>query len=252
MPISVEIAESICSISIRLPEKRNCIDPQTAQEIADALHGADNDDSVRAIILRGTQGLFSAGEDLRASDEREKHLPAFEHMIETADQVKKPLLAAVSGPAVGLAVTLLMCCDLVYCGRRSLFSLPFTALGEVPLFAVGARLTSECGYRLAAEKLLLSEPISAEQALSMHLVNGIFDDEEVLQQVTARALRLTRLPPQAVIRTKALLKATSRQAMIPQAEAERKAFQDQSRLPEFSEAKKAFLEGRMPDFSPKR
>ena len=166
-----------------------------------------------------------------------------------ADNVRNPLIAAVNGPAVGLAVTLLMACDLVYCGKHALFSLPFTALGETPLFGITQRLIAECGYHHAAEKLLLSEPITAEQAVALHIANGVFEDEDVLREATARAVRLTRMPPEALIRTKSLLRGILHSDTREQSKKEAEAFNEQLQEPEIVEAHRAFLEGRRPDFS---
>ena len=223
----IETSDGIRSIAINKPAKRNSLSADTLQELSTALEDADKDPDVRVILIHGLPTIFSAGSDLEEIVAGNK----------------------ISGPAVGLAVTLLMTCDLVYCGKHALFSLPFTALGETPLFGITQRLVAECGYHHAAEKLLLSEPITAEQAVALHIANGVFEDDEVLRQATARAVRLTRMPPEALIRTKSLLRGILHSDTREQSKKEAEAFNEQLQEPEIVEAHKAFLEGRRPDFS---
>ena len=247
----IETADGIRSIAINKPAQRNSLSSETMQELSEALRQADLEPEIRVVLLRGLPTVFSSGTDLQeaASGGASACVARARELIDAADSFSKPLVAAVTGPAVGLAVTLLLSCDLVYCGKHALFSLPYTALGETPLFGVTQKLLRECGYHLAAEKLLLSEPITAEQAQALHIVNGVFEDDEMLKQATARAVRLTKLPPQALARTKSLLKGMLREGASEQSRREAAAFSRQSVSPEFAEAHKAFLEGRRPDFS---
>ena len=248
----IETSDGIRSIAINKPAKRNSLSADTLQELSTALEDADKDPDVRVILIHGLPTIFSAGSDLEeivAGNKISAGVDNARHLISVADNVRKPLIAAVNGPAVGLAVTLLMACDLVYCGKHALFSLPFTALGETPLFGITQRLIAECGYHHAAEKLLLSEPITAEQAVALHIANGVFEDEDVLREATARAVRLTRMPPEALIRTKSLLRGILHSDTREQSKKEAEAFNEQLQEPEIVEAHRAFLEGRRPDFS---
>ncbi len=250
MHLVIETTDGVRSIAISRPASRNSLSSETLEELTAALRAADESSDVRAVLLQGLPQIFSSGLDLEESLAGKPEL--FENaraMIEAADSMKKPLIAAVSGPAVGLAVTLLLCCDLVYCSEHALFSMPFTALGEVPSFGLTERLLAECGRHAAAEKLLLSEPITAEQARTLNIVNRVFEEEALLREATARAVRITRLPPLAVIRTKALLKAAARKQAQEQAALEAELCALQNQETESREAHQAFMEGRRPDFS---
>ena len=232
----IETSDGIRSIAINKPAKRNSLSADTLQELSTALEDADKDPDVRVILSHGLPTIFSAGSDLEeivAGNKISAGVDNARHLISVADNVRKPLIAAVNGPAVGLAVTLLMACD----------------LGETPLFGITQRLIAECGYHHAAEKLLLSEPITAEQAVALHIANGVFEDEDVLREATARAVRLTRMPPEALIRTKSLLRGILHSDTREQSKKEAEAFNEQLQEPEIVEAHRAFLEGRRPDFS---
>ena len=95
-------------------------------------------------------------------------------------------------------------CDLVYVSPQALFSLPAVALARTPRYGAAQIMAAAAGYPAAAEKLLLSEPISADEAQAMRLITRVIDDEHLDQVVAAKTARLAVLPPGAVAGTKAL------------------------------------------------
>lgn len=109
-------------------------------------------------------------------------------------------------------------------------------------------MAAAAGYPAAAEKLLLSEPISADEAQAMRLITRVIDDEHLDQIVAAKTARLAVLPPGAVAGTKALLTAARRKALAELTDYEESLYARQARSPEAAEALKAFLEGRKPTF----
>ena len=249
MNFVIETSSGVRSIAISNPAKRNSLSLEMLDDLAQALKDADGDPTVRVILLQGLPGLFSAGTDYEALDGASDYYEREERLLEAIDGLNKPLLAAVNGPAVGMAVIILLACDMVFCGEHALFSLPFSAMGLVPPHGVAESLAACCGQRFAAEKLLLSEPISAEEALRLRLVNAVFPDEAVVRETAARALRLCRLPPHAVRAAKALVRSACR-SDLPQARRDAlEAHRAQCRTDEASLARAAFLEGRKPDFS---
>ena len=105
----------------------------------------------------------------------------------------------MSGPAVGQGAAMLYHCDLVFAGEHALFSMPGLALGQTPRYGVSLLAVKSGGYKLAAQKLLLSEPISAAEAVAMGLVNHVVEDDKVMTVAGAAALRLACLPPEAMV-----------------------------------------------------
>lgn len=251
MPILTDIVDSrILKIEISRPEKRNSLNAEMITELTTAFAQAEKDKAIRVVLLHAQQGIFSAGSDLEESlkapsDEAAKAL------TDAVSRCSKPVIACVQGPAVGLAVTLLYCSDLVYCSDNALFSLPYTALGLTPRYGVSLLVAQNAGIRKAMQKILLSEPISANEAFAMNLVNGVFAENLTYDRTLATAKRLAQLSPVAVAESKAVLKQIFADKLQQAARLEETAFERAARTDYAKEAHAAFLEGRSPDFSDK-
>jgi enoyl-CoA hydratase/carnithine racemase len=249
--ILTETAGAIACIQIARPERKNAITADMYTALSGALQAAEADPSVRVILLHGQPDIFSAGNDLDdflRTPPQEPDAPVFRFMA-TLSGAAKPVVAAVNGAAVGIGTTLLLHCDLAYCADDSRFSLPFANLGLCPEFASSLLLPLAAGYHRAAEKLLLGEPASAEEALEMGLVNRILPPGEVLPYAKRQCARLAQLPPTALLETKRLLKAGWREATTRTIAEESATFARLLRSAEAREAFSAFLERRAPDFS---
>ena len=250
MPVIESFSEHILTLEISRPERHNTLDAAMLSELTAAFEKASTDEDVRVVVLCAQPGIFCAGGDLT---EQIKDLNADEdspsgRMLAALSGCTKPVIACVEGPAVGLAVTMLYYCDLVYAGSRALFSLPFTALGLTPRFGVSFLAAASCGLHKAAEKILLSEPITAQEALSMGIVSGVLDDAQVKEQTLARASRLAKLSPLAVQSSKRVLRSSLQEALLAMQKIEAQTFNEVARSEQAKEACDAFLEGRMPKF----
>ena len=216
------------------------------RQLGDALAAADAAADVRAVLLHGTSECFSAGNDLadflkpRRPDEESPATALFR----TLPVMRKPVVAAVAGPAIGIGCTLLLHCDLVYAAENARFQLPFVPLGIVPEFGSTLLLPLMAGYQRAAELLLLGEPFTAEQAREAGIVNAVVASAEVLQSAERKARALAALPPESVRLTKALLKATQRGALEARIAEESRIFAERLASPEAKAAMRAFLEMR--------
>lgn len=248
--LTVTVQNSICHIAITRPAKRNTVDAATCLSWVKVFAEAQKDDEVRCVVLSGEDNIFCAGADFNETLHRSAEIQqAYDSLIEAMIAFDKPILAAVQGPAVGLGVAILCFSDMVYCGEKSLFSLPFTALGLTPEYALTYSLCEKGGFKKAMEKLLLSEPITSTEALHMGFVTAVFKDDEVLNETMARAARLTKLPPGSLRATKALLRKHQGPAIRQALDAERKVMLARLESDEAREACRAFEEGRKPDFS---
>lgn len=251
MSVRAQVEDAVARIEIARPERKNAITSEMYGQLADALAAAAHDDSVRAVVLHGAPTVFSAGNDIQDFLERPPasvDSPVVRFMEALAGH-EKPVLAAVNGAAVGIGTTLLMHCDLAYCADDAMFSMPFVSLGLCPEFASSLLVPMAAGYHKAAEKLLLGEPISAEEALEMGLVNKLLPPSQVLEYTLHQARRFRALPPVAVRETKRLLKAGWNAARSQAMGAELESFRRLLASPESREALSAFLERRKPDFS---
>ena len=251
MSIAVQTINGVARIAIARPEKKNAITVAMYQAMADAIGAAHDDGTVRAILIHGEKDVFTAGNDLEdfmKNPPAGMDAPVFQFM-QALGLSEKPVVAAVNGAAVGIGTTLLMHCDLVYCADNAMFSMPFVSLGLCSEFASSLTIPLAAGYHKAAEKLLLAEPISAEEALDMKIVNRILPPGEVLDYAIRQAERFNALPPASVRETKRLMKHSWRSMTEKLILEEAKSFEKMLRSAEAKEAFSAFFERRKPDFS---
>lgn len=161
----------------------------------------------------------------------------------------KPLVAAVTGNAVGVGTTMLLHCDLIYAGESARFQLPFVNLALCPEAASSLLLPRLVGHPRAAELLFFGEPFGAAKAHAMGLVNAVQPDSAVFGLAQEHARKLAVLPAASLRETKRLMKQ-SIAALVPQVmQEEGEIFQRQLASPAAKEAFSAFLEKRKPDFS---
>ena len=141
---------------------------------------AGNDPAVRAILITGTQDCFTAGNDLVdfANAKPRRPAPAI-IFLQTISTAQKPVIAAVSGVAVGIGTTMLLHCDLVYAGPSAKFHLPFVNLGLCAEGGSSLLLPAMLGQHRAAELLLFGDPFGAETAKEFGIVNQIFPTRTV-------------------------------------------------------------------------
>lgn len=249
MPILTDLQGKIAQITINRPEKRNTLDEKMCDELAQAFLNFEKDSHARSIVLCGQSSIFCAGldieEQIKTSDSIHN---AFQTVIDAMDSINKPIVAAVNGPAVNEGVALLFHSDLAFCGEHALFSLPSVALGLTPQYGITLLSVRSAGYKLAAQKILLSEPISPSEAVAMGMVNRVVEDSTVMTVASAAALRLATLPPQSLRETKRLLKASYTDGMADQRVLEKEIFNRLLGGPENKEAFNAFMEKRPPKF----
>jgi enoyl-CoA hydratase/carnithine racemase len=249
--VIVETQDRVTRIELNRPEKKNALSPQMYAAMAKALTEADADAQVRAVLIHGQSSCFTSGNDVKDFLELPRtpgDSPAagFLRAVSTA---KKPLVAAVGGPAVGIGTTMLLHCDLVYAAPNARLQMPFVPLGLLPEAASSLLLPAMAGYRRAAEMLLLGSPFTAEKALAAGIVTEIVPEGELLERGREAALALAALPPASVRMTKELMKRGLAQAVQERMTEELGLFGERLRSPEAKEALGAFMEKRKPDFS---
>lgn len=251
MTIKTETTEGVARIEIARPEKKNALTVAMYQQMADAIAAAHEDPTVRAIVIHGQADIFTAGNDLEdfmKNPPTGMDAPVFRFML-ALGMAEKPVVAAVNGAAVGIGTTLLAHCDLAYCADNAMFSMPFVSLGLCAEFGSSLLVPLAAGYHKAAEKLLLGEPMSAEEALEMKLVNRILPPNEVLDYAIKQARRFNNLPPTSVRETKRLMKAGWKSVTEKIIADEAQTFARMLKSAEAKEAFSAFFERRKPDFS---
>jgi len=251
MDILTSIENGILTIEFNRPEKKNAITAAMYQTMADALDSAESNAQVRAILFVGKPGIYTAGNDLEdfmKNPPSSNEHPVFQFM-QRITHATKPVVAAVSGAAVGIGTTMLMHCDLVYAADNAKFSMPFSQLGLCPELASSLVLQQIVGYQRAAEKLMLGEPFSAEEAHRMGLVNHVLPAEELAAFAQAQAAKLVALPAASLRITKQLMRSGQTAAIEARMTEENQYFAAMLVAPEAKEAFAAFFQKRRPDFT---
>jgi enoyl-CoA hydratase/carnithine racemase len=251
MTIKTFVQNGVATIEICRPEKKNALTAEMYSQMRDAVMAVEADPAARAMLFQGQPGMFTAGNDLEDFVQRPPtgmDAPVFQFM-QALQRCEKPVVAAVEGVAVGIGVTMLLHCDLVYVAEEAKLALPFVSLGVVAEFASSLLLPFNAGYVKAAEKLLLGEPFTAREALEMRIVNAVLPAAAVREQARTVAEKFSRLPPGAVRDIKKLLRQGQARAVSETIDAEGRLFVARLSGPEAREAMTAFLEKRKPDFS---
>lgn len=245
--IQTSQTDGILTIAFNRPAKKNALTGAMYAAIADALEAAESDSAVRVVVFTGNGGAFTAGNDLHdflQSPPQGEDSPVF-RFLRAISTASKPLVAAVSGVAVGVGTTMLLHCDLVYLGASAKLSLPFVNLALVPEAASSLLLPAMIGHHRAAELLMLGEPFDADTARAHGIANAVFPDAQVLAEAMQVAARLAARPPTALRLTKQLMRR-SRGDVAGQMAAEGEHFRAQLQSAEAREAMMAFLQKRPP------
>ena len=254
MDVLCSKADGILTLQLNRPGRKNALTSNMYQLMADALSDAEQDAVVRAILILGQADIFTAGNDLgdfmspAHGADTALERPVFEFMRQL-HHASKPVVAAVSGAAIGIGTTLLLHCDLVYAAENARFSMPFVQLGLCPEFASSFLFARIAGYPRAAEKLLLGDAFLAEEALQMGLVSKVLPLDQLLPFAQHQAARLVALPAASLRATKRLMKSSRRAAVNAAMAEENNLFCSMLEAPEAKEAFSAFFDKRAPDFS---
>jgi len=255
MSIKTAVVDGVATIEIARPEKKNALTMAMYTAMSEALDAAREDKAVRAVLITGQPGIFTSGNDIEDFMQRppgqgseSMDSPVFRFM-QSLLACDKPVVAAVTGAAIGIGTTMLLHCDFVYVSDEARLAMPFVSLGLVPEFASSLLVPQLMGHRRAAEKLLLGDPFTAEQAVECGIANAVLPASEVLPYARRMAERFNALPPGAVREAKQLMRAPQREQMLQVIRAEGEKFGKRLRSPEAMEAFQAFFQKRKPDFS---
>ncbi|MCP3928386.1 MAG: enoyl-CoA hydratase [Bacteroidetes bacterium] len=206
--LDINITDNTLQLHLNRPDKKNALDLDTYQGLADNINAANEDDEIKAILISAEGDAFCSGNDLKdflQNPPEDETSPVFQ-FINALVNAEKPLIAAVNGIAVGIGTTMLLHCDFVYAANKASFSLPFVHLGLCVEAGASLLLPNLCGHQKAAELTLLGEPFDVEKAKSIGLVTQIVSNEELIKTAKERCNRIAHLPAEAVQSTRRLLK----------------------------------------------
>lgn len=236
-------------LRINRPARKNALTHAMYTDMTRGLQQARDDKAVRVVIITGTDGCFSAGNDM---NDFLQHPPTGSdspvmQFLNALVTFPKPIVAAVEGVAVGVGTTLLLHCDLVYVAPSARLKLPFVNLGLCPEAGSSLVLPALMGHQKAAELLLLGDMIDGARAVELGLANALSDDCVALAEQQAR--RLAAQPPGALRQAKQFMRQGSASALAQHMQTEGERFCQMLLEPEAREAMQAFVEKRAPDFS---
>lgn len=257
--IDIQVSGGVQVIRFQRADKKNAFTRPMYAAMVAALDHADASDDVAVTVFFGAPGAFSAGNDMndflaRAQGKIEQDRPgsvSAAALITKLPQTKKPLLAAVDGLAIGVGVTMLLHCDMVFASPNASFTTPFLNLGLVPEAASSLIGPQRLSYVRAFELLVLGDKWSAEQAFQAGLVNAVLPASELEVRTLNVAAALAAKPREALITARRLLKGDMA-PVVAMMQVERKAYTELLPSPEAREAFAAFLEKRVPDFAKAR
>jgi enoyl-CoA hydratase/carnithine racemase len=250
--VLVEKTEKLLILTLNRPDKKNALTRAMYQTLAVEIAGADADPDIRCILLKANGDMFTAGNDLAdfaaVGNSSEAPLPKDANpLLPALAKARTPLIAAVNGRAVGVGVTMLLHCDMVFVADDAQLITPFVNLALVPEAASSLLLPLRIGHARAFEMFVLGEPVNAQKAVAWGIANRSLPTGELHAAARTAALAIAARAPASVIATKALMREEA--ALLARMAQESGHFVRQLKSAEFKEAFAAFSERRAPDFS---
>jgi len=250
--IVVETRDHVGLIRLNRPEALNALCRQLMDELSDALARMDADDAIGAIVLTGSEKAFAAGADVKEMKDK-SFVEAFrEDFItrnwEAASRVRKPVIAAVAGYALGGGCELAMMCDFILCADTAKFGQPEINLGVMPGAGGTQRLTRFVGKSKAMEMNLTGRYMDAAEAERSGLVSRVIPADKLIDEALATAAKIAEKSALAVMVTK---EAVNRAYETPLAEGvrfERRLFHALFATEDQKEGMEAFVDKRQPQF----
>jgi enoyl-CoA hydratase/carnithine racemase len=254
--LEVEDRDGVRLLTLNRPDALNAFNTPLYDACAGALREASARGDIACVVLTGSGRAFSAGQDLGEMAGIDPGTPAaaddpgpgFPRFIDTVAAFEKPLLAAVNGLGVGIGLTVLLHCDVVYIAHGARLRAPFVPLGVVPEAAGSLLMPAVMGGQRAAVALYTGEWISADDAVACGLALRAMDPDVLMPEILDLAGRIASMPVSSLVETKRLVLAGRLDGIRAMRAREDAAFERMVGAPANLEALTAFLEKREPDF----
>lgn len=238
-------------VTLDRPERRNALNLDIKNRLADTLARLDADPAVHAIVLTGAGGYFVAGTDIAEMLDltpSQHHALRTGRLFEVVDGCRKPVLAAIEGYALGGGCELALACDIIVAARTARFGQPEINVGIMPGAGGTQRLLRTLGKYRTALLTLTGEPIGAEEAFVAGLVSTLCEEGQALERACTLARRIAQQPPLAVAAIKELLATGEDAPLHSMLKLERSTFIQLFDSQDQKEGMRAFLEKRPPRY----
>jgi enoyl-CoA hydratase len=253
--ITVEQKGRVALVTLNRPKQLNALNPELMQELGAALQAADVDEATGAIVITGNEKAFAAGADIGAM-KAFGYMDAYKQDYITRDwehirRIRKPVIAAVAGYALGGGCELAMMCDIVLAAENARFGQPEINLGVMPGAGGTQRLPRAVGKAKAMEMCLTARMMDAQEAERAGLVSRIVPADKLVEEALAVAEKIAGFSAPVVWMVKESINRAYESALSEGILFERRLFQSQFALEDQKEGMAAFLEKRKPVFKNK-
>lgn len=251
-----ERVDSTLVLTISNPEARNALHPDIYAASRQALEQAAADDSLRAVVITGADGIFCAGGNLnrllgnrsQPAEVQAKSIEILNHWIETLHAFPKPIIAAVEGPAAGAGFSLVLACDFVVAASDAKFVMAYVKVGLTPDGGGSYELARMLPRQLASEMMMDGKPVDPARLAHFGIVNRVVPPGQAVTEALRIAENLAKESPNAVQGIKALINHAGSASLTEHLAAERDSFVKALHHPDAGEGISAFLEKRKPNY----
>jgi len=252
--ILVETHGRVGLVVLNRPQAMNALNPQLLNELLQALAIFDSNPHIGAMLIAGSERVFAAGADIKfiadaSSDEMRSN--GFVKLFEGLRSIQKPVIAAVSGFALGGGCELALACDMIVASETARFGQPEITIGVIPSGGGTQRLARAVGKALAMEMVLNNRTLSAAEALHLGLVNRVVPAERFLDEALLLAAEIAARAPLALVAGKRAVQNAYELALTDGLQAERELFYNLFNSADQKEGMRAFIEKRKPGWQGK-
>lgn len=253
--ITVETEDHISTIRLNRPDALNALNTQLLGELCDALEDADGNDKVRCIVITGSEKAFAAGADIKEMSEKSFAEVFSENLFANAsdriNRIRKPIIAAVSGYALGGGCELAMACDFIIAADTAKFGQPEINLGVIAGMGGTQRLTRFVGKSKSMDMNLTGRFMTAEEAERAGLVSRVVPAKKLMEEAQGAAQKIAEKSLPTVLAAKEAVNRSYEMTLAEGILFERRLFHSMFATEDQSEGMAAFLEKRQPQFRDK-
>ena len=246
---------AVATIRLHRPEKKNSLNAEMRHEMASLLNDLARKAAIRALVITGSDEIFCAGADISEmggppnAESSYHHAREFQILFDQIESLPQPVIAAVSGFALGGGCELALAADFRIASETARFGLPEIKIGAFPGGGGTQRLSRLIGIAKAKEMILIGDPINAQEALAVGLVMKVTSKEKLMDEAKDLAAKLAALPRLALQASKMLIHRSQELDLATGLEFEARTFAAIAHTHDLAEGTRAFLEKRKANFT---